>query len=155
VGSLFYSYFNMTDSRFAVDRAFVKGGLARNEDDYFAATGHELALLWHAPYYIVNSEMIAAGAEMNYAYIGRDVDSYDWVSASDTLDGPGIYLPAADIVEHIVAEKRPGSIIPLRVGVGDARRGDYLFQRLDLVINELARRGYEIVPVSSLIEHAR
>jgi hypothetical protein len=30
VGSLFYAYFNMTDSRFAVDRAFVKGGLARN-----------------------------------------------------------------------------------------------------------------------------
>ena len=60
VGSLFYAYFNMTDSRFAVDRDFVKGGLARNEDDYFAATGRELSLLWHAPYYIVNSEIIAA-----------------------------------------------------------------------------------------------
>ena len=155
VGSLFYAYFNMTDSRFAVDRIFVKGGLARNEDDYFAATGRELSLLWHAPYYIVNSEIIAGGSEMNYTYVGRDVDSYDWVSASESLDGRGIYLPAADIVEHIVAEKKPGSIIPLRVGVGEARRDDYLFQRLDLVINELARRGYEIVPVSSLIEHAR
>jgi peptidoglycan/xylan/chitin deacetylase (PgdA/CDA1 family) len=155
VGSLFYAYFNMTDSRFAVDRAFVKGGLARNEDDYFAATGRELSLLWHAPYYIVNSEIIAGGAEMNYRYIGRDLDSYDWVAASESLDGRGIYLPAADIVEHIIAEKKPGSIIPLRVGVGESRRDDYLFQRLDLVINELARRGYEIVPVSSLIEHAR
>jgi len=155
VGSLFYAYFNMTDSRFAVDRTFVKGGLARNEDDYFAATGRELSLLWHAPYYIVNSEIIAGGADMNYTYVGRDVDSYDWVAASESLDGKGIYLPAADIVEHIVAEKKPGSIIPLRVGVGEARRDDYLFQRLDLLINELARRGYEIVPVSSLIEHAR
>jgi peptidoglycan/xylan/chitin deacetylase (PgdA/CDA1 family) len=155
VGSLFYAYFNMTDSRFAVDRAFVKNGLARNEDDYFTATGRELALLWHAPYYIVNSEIIAGGAEMNYRYIGRDVDSYDWVAASESLDGRGIYLPAADIVEHIVADKKPGSIIPLRVGVGEARRDDYLFQKLDLLINELARRGYEIVPVSSLIEHAR
>jgi peptidoglycan/xylan/chitin deacetylase (PgdA/CDA1 family) len=155
VGSLFYAYFNMTDSRFAVDRAFVKGGLARNEDDYFAATGRELSLLWHAPYYIVNSEIIAGGAEMNYAYVGRDVDSYDWVAASESLDGRGIYLPAADIVEHIVTEKKPGSIIPLRIGVGEGRRDDYLFQKLDLVINELARRGYEIVPVSSLIEHAR
>ncbi|HYW84749.1 MAG TPA: polysaccharide deacetylase family protein, partial [Spirochaetia bacterium] len=126
-----------------------------NEDDYFAATGRELSLLWHAPYYIVNSEIIAGGADMNYTYVGRDVDSYDWVAASESLDGKGIYLPAADIVEHIVAEKKPGSIIPLRVGVGEARRDDYLFQRLDLLINELARRGYEIVPVSSLIEHAR
>jgi len=155
VGSLFYAYFNMTDSRFAVDRAFVKGGLARNEDDYYAATGRELSLLWHAPYYIVNSEIIAGGAEMNYTYVGRDVDSYDLVAASESLDGRGFYLPSADIVEHIVAEKKPGSIIPLRVGVGDARRDDYLFQKLDLLINELARRGYEIVPVSSLIEHAR
>ncbi len=155
VGSLFYAYFNMTDSRFDVDAAFVKGGLARNEDDYYAATGRELSLLWHAPYYIVNSEIIAGGAEMNYAYVGRDVDSYDLVAASESLDGRGSYLPAADIVEHIVAEKKPGSIIPLRVGVGDARRNDYLFQKLDLLINELVRRGYEIVPVSSLIEHAR
>ena len=39
VGSLFYAYFNMTDARFTVDRDFVKSGLARNEDDYNAATG--------------------------------------------------------------------------------------------------------------------
>ena len=44
----------------------------------------------------------------------------------------GIYLPAADLVEHIVAEKKPGSIIPLQVGVGEGRRDDYLFQKLDL-----------------------
>ena len=55
VGSLFYAYFNMTDARFTVDSDFVKSGLARNEDDYYAATGRELSLLWHAPYYIVNS----------------------------------------------------------------------------------------------------
>ena len=41
VGSLFYTYFNMTDSRFRLDREFIKRGLARNEDDYYAATGRE------------------------------------------------------------------------------------------------------------------
>jgi peptidoglycan/xylan/chitin deacetylase (PgdA/CDA1 family) len=155
VGSLFSTWFNMTDSRFDVDRDFVKGGLARNEDDYFSATGRELSLLWHAPYYIVNSEIIAAGAEMNYAYVGRDLDTYDWVTSSESNQARGTYLPAADLVERIIAEKKPGSIIPLQVGVGDGRRDDYLFQRLDLVINELTRRGYAIVPVSTLIEHAR
>jgi hypothetical protein len=65
VGSLFYAYFNMTDSRFTVDRAFVKAGLARNEDDYYAATGRELTLLWHAPYYIVTSEIIAAAERIS------------------------------------------------------------------------------------------
>jgi peptidoglycan/xylan/chitin deacetylase (PgdA/CDA1 family) len=155
VGSLFYAHFNMTDSRFNVDRDFVKAGLARNEDDYFAATGRELSLLWHAPYYIVNSEILGAAAEMNYTNAGRDLDSYDWVAATESNQARGIYLQAADLVERIIAEKKPGSIIPLQTGVGNTRRDDYLFQKLDLLLNELARRGYDIVPVSTLIEHAR
>lgn len=155
VGSLFYAYFNMTDSRFTVDRDFVKAGLARNEDDYYAATGKELSLLWHAPYYIVNSPVIGWSAEMNYAYVGRDLDSYDWVTNTESNQARGIYLPAADLVERIITQKRPGSIIPLQVGAGDGKRDDYLFQKLDIMINELSRRGYDIVPVSTLIEHAR
>ncbi|HEY9594303.1 MAG TPA: polysaccharide deacetylase family protein [Spirochaetia bacterium] len=155
VGSLFYAYFNMTDSRFTVDRDFVKSGLARNEDDYYAATGKELTLLWHAPYYIVNSSVIAAAAEMSYLYVGRDLDSYDWVTATESNEARGIYLPAADLVERILAQKKPGSIIPLQVGAGEGKRDDYLFQKLDIMINELSRRGYDIVPVSTLIEHAR
>jgi peptidoglycan/xylan/chitin deacetylase (PgdA/CDA1 family) len=155
VGSLFSAHFNMTDSRFTVDREFVKAELARNEDDYYAATGRELSLLWHAPYYIVNSGIIAAAAEMNYRYIGRDLDSYDWVTATESNQARGIYLRAADLVERIITEKKPGSIIPLQVGAGEGNRDDYLFQKLDIVINELFRRGFEIVPVSTLIEHAR
>jgi peptidoglycan/xylan/chitin deacetylase (PgdA/CDA1 family) len=155
VGSLFYAYFNMTDARFTVDREFVKSGLARNEDDYYSVTGRELSLLWHAPYYIVNSSIIAAAAEMNYTYVGRDLDSYDWVTATESNQSRGIYLRAADLVERIVARKMPGSIIPLQVGAGDGRRDDYLFQKLDILINELSGRGYEIVPVSTLIQDAK
>ena len=155
VGSLFYAYFNMTDARFTVDRDFVKSGLARNEDDYNAATGRELSLLWHAPYYIVNSGIISAAAEMNYTYAGRDLDSYDWVTSSESNQSRGIYLRAADLVERIVAQKKPGSIIPLQVGAGEGRRDDYLFQKLDILINELVGRGYDIVPVSTLIQDAR
>jgi peptidoglycan/xylan/chitin deacetylase (PgdA/CDA1 family) len=155
VGSLFYAYFNMTDARFTVDRDFVKSGLARNEDDYFAATGRELSLLWHAPYYIVNSGIIAAAAEMNYTYAGRDLDSYDWVTATESNQARGIYMRAADLVERILAQKKPGSIIPLQVGAGEGRRDDYLFQKLDILINELVGRGYDVVPVSTLIQDAR
>ncbi|MGO9310333.1 MAG: polysaccharide deacetylase family protein [Spirochaetia bacterium] len=155
VGSLFYAYFNMTDARFTVDRDFVKSGLARNEDDYYAATGRELSLLWHAPYYIVNSRILAAAAEMNYTYAGRDLDSYDWVTATESNQARGIYMRAADLVERIVAQKKPGSIIPLQVGAGEGKRDDYLFQKLDILINDLEGRGYDIVPVSTLIQDAR
>ena len=78
-----------------------------------AATGRELSLLWHAPYYIVDSEIIAAAAEMNYTYVGRDLDSLDWVAPTDANEVRGIYLPAADLVERLIALKKPGSIIPL------------------------------------------
>lgn len=155
VGSLFSTYFTMTDSRFGVDRGFVKAGLARNEDDYFADTGRELSLLWHAPYYTVNSDIIAAAAEMNYVYVGRDLDPYDWVAATDFNRMRGIYFPAAGLVERVIAQKKPGSIIPLQVGIVGGRRDDYLFQKLDLIINQLILLGYDIVPVSTLIEDAR
>jgi peptidoglycan/xylan/chitin deacetylase (PgdA/CDA1 family) len=103
----------------------------------------------------VNSVIIAAAAEMNYTYVGRDLDSYDWVSATESNQARGIYMRAADLVERIVAQKKPGSIIPMQVGAGGGKREDYLFQKLDILINELMRRGYEVVPVSTLIEDAR
>jgi peptidoglycan/xylan/chitin deacetylase (PgdA/CDA1 family) len=155
VGSLFTTYFNMTDERFRVDAAFVKTGLARNEDDYFAAADKELSLFWHAPYYLVNSDIIDAARSMNYTYVGRDVESYDWAAKTDNNRELGIYLSASDIVDKIVTEKKPGSIVPILVGPGEGARDDYLFQKLDILVNELIRLGYDIVPVSTLIEHAR
>jgi peptidoglycan/xylan/chitin deacetylase (PgdA/CDA1 family) len=155
VGSLFYAYFNMTDSRFQVDRDFIKRGLARNEDEYFNATGRELALLWHAPYYLANSEIIAAAREMNYAYISRDLDSLDWVTADLGKAAPDIYFRSAQLVERIVGQKKPGAIVPILTGKPAGLREDYLFQKLDILINALLRRGYVVVPASTLIEHAR
>jgi peptidoglycan/xylan/chitin deacetylase (PgdA/CDA1 family) len=160
VGSLFYTYFDMTDARYEITTDFVTEGLARNEDDYFEATGSELSLLWHAPYYFVSPAIIEASREMNYTYVGRDVDALDWVPRRE---GPGVsslYRSNAEIVERILEEKKPGSIIAMRVGTpGESSayggRDDYLFQKLDLLINRLTERGYGIVPVSTLIEHAR
>jgi hypothetical protein len=43
----------------------------------------------------------------------------------------------------------------VQIGTGSGARDDYLFQKLDLVASELARQGFDIVPVSTLVEHAR
>ena len=145
----------MTDSRFHLDKEFIKSGLAKNEDDYFNATGKDLSLIWHAPYYFVSSEIIAAAKEMNYTYIGRDIDTLDWVSKNESNIASGIYFPSSELVERILKEKKPGSIIPVRVGIGQGGRDDYLFQKIDLLIDGLVKRGYSIVPVSQLMEHAR
>jgi peptidoglycan/xylan/chitin deacetylase (PgdA/CDA1 family) len=154
VGSLFSIYFDMTDARFRLDKEFIKRGMAENENEYFAATGKELSLLWHAPYYFVNSDILQASREMNYVYVGRDVDPLDWVTREMSITTRDIYFPAATLVERVVATKKPGSIVAVMVGRPDGERQDYFFHKLDLLIDALIKRGYEIVPVSVLIEHA-
>jgi len=154
VGSLFSTYFDMTDSRFRLDKGFIKRGMAQNEDAYFAATGKELSLLWHAPYYFVNSDIVGATQEMNYVYVGRDVDPLDWATREMSITTQDIYFPAGILVERVIAAKKPGSIVPVMVGRPNGGREDYLFLKLDLLIDALIKRGYEIVPVSVLIEHA-
>ena len=155
-GSLFYYYFNLTDAGLRIDRDFIKKGLARNEDEFYKTTGRELSLLWHAPYYFVNSDIIDAAEEMNYSYIGRDVITLDWKSDYDTNYGTGrFYKPAAELVEDIVKQKKPGSIIAVTIGRPDKGRKDYLFQQLENLINSLIISGYNIVPVSQQIEISR
>jgi peptidoglycan/xylan/chitin deacetylase (PgdA/CDA1 family) len=154
IGSMFFSAVDPTDARFKIGSDYVRRGLARAEDEWFAATGKELSLLWHMPYYTVNSDILAAGASMNYGYVGRDVDPMDWVTRSDAARLPGAYLDAHRIVEKVVAQAKPGSIIPIRLGTMDGNREDYLFRELALLVDDLMGMGYRIVPVSALIEHA-
>lgn len=155
IGSLFFANFDMTDARYNVDSAFVKQGLARNEDLYYALTGKELSLLWHAPFYVTSSRIIDAASQMNYTYVGRDVDPLDWVSKNDALHGVNIYLSTSDIIDRIMKLKEPGSIIPIQLGAISGGRNDYLWSRLDVLINDLESLGYRIVPVSTLMEDAR
>ena len=142
VGSLFYAWFDMTDSRFQVDDEFIRRGLARNEDDYHAATGRELSLLWHAPWYFASSGILAASRQMNYTYVGRDVDPLDWVARQSPLAASGLYLRSADLVERLIRQKKPGSVIPIQVGRPEGGREDYLFHDLELLIDALVRGGY-------------
>ncbi len=155
VGSLFYLNFDMTDTRYRIDKEFIKLGLARTEDVFFAATGRELSLLWHAPWYFTNSDIVAASRELNYTCVGRDVDSLDWVTRDNPTPARGLYMPASRLVERIVEKKKPGSIVPILAGVPSGYREDYLFQKLDLLINALLAKGYEVVPVSALMENSR
>ena len=154
-GNMFFTTYDPTDARFRVDEDFVKRGLARTEDEYYAATERDFSLLWHTPHYSTSTEILEAASRMNYTFIGRDVDPLDWVSETEGKSVPGLYLDAYRIVERTLAKVKPGSIVPVRIGVPEGGRKDYLFRELSLLVNGLLAEGYEIVPVSSLIEHAR
>jgi peptidoglycan/xylan/chitin deacetylase (PgdA/CDA1 family) len=146
--SLFFAPSDLTDARYQIQGDFIARGLARNEDEFHKASGSELELLWHAPYYAVSPEIISAASRVGYKTIGRDVDPRDWVEGS-TQDS------AAETIDRIMAQKQPGSIIPIRLGLLPGGRGEYLFSRAGLLLNALIREGYSVVPISTLLEHAR
>ena len=147
--SLFYTYMNMTDLRYRIDKNFVVKGLGRNEDIFFQETGKELSTFWHAPWYVVSPSILEATQEMNYLYIGRDVDPLDWIVPDGSTGIRDMYMRSADLVERVLEDVRPGSIIPVRIG-RPGERDDYLFQMLDLLINGLLNGGYDIVTVGEL-----
>ncbi|MDR1024514.1 MAG: polysaccharide deacetylase family protein [Treponema sp.] len=153
--SMFFAPIDLSDARFRIGADFISRGLARNEDEFYRASGGELALLWHPPYYVNSAEIAEAAAQVGYRSSGRDVDPMDWVSREDARRLGVSQYPAADMIDRVMEDKRPGSIIPIRLGALSGGRSDYLFLRLNVLLDALVRSGYTMVPVSTLIEHAR
>jgi peptidoglycan/xylan/chitin deacetylase (PgdA/CDA1 family) len=153
--SMFFAPINLSDARYRVGADFIARGLARNEDEYFTATGAELGLLWHAPYFNASGEIAAAASRAGYLTVGRDVDPLDWVSREDARNLGLTQYSASAMIDRIMNLKQPGSIIPIRLGLLPGGRQDYLYLRIDVLLDALVRSGYSVVPVSTIVEHAR
>jgi peptidoglycan/xylan/chitin deacetylase (PgdA/CDA1 family)/WD40 repeat protein len=153
--SMFFALIDLSDARYRIQSDFISRGLARNEDEFFNTTGSELSLIWHAPYYAVSAEIIAAASQAGYVTTGRDVDPMDWVNREDVRRGGVTQYSASDMIDRIMEQKRPGSIIPIRLGLLAGGRSGYLYPRLGVLLDALIREGYSVMPVSTLIEHAR
>jgi hypothetical protein len=59
------------------------------------------------------------------------------------------------MVDRIIEVIKPGSIIPIRLGLLSGGRKDYLFSRINVLLDALAREGYSVTPVSALLERGR
>jgi peptidoglycan/xylan/chitin deacetylase (PgdA/CDA1 family) len=153
--SMFFTPIDLSDSRFRIGTDFISRGLARNEDEFYRAGAGELALLWHPPYYSGSTEIAEAAAQVGYRTSGRDVDPMDWVSQEEARRLGVAQLSAGDMIDRIMDIKRPGSIIPVRLGLLSGGRSDYLFLRLNVLLDALVRSGYTVVTVSTLMEHAK
>jgi peptidoglycan/xylan/chitin deacetylase (PgdA/CDA1 family) len=152
--SMFFVPIDLSDSRYRINVDFISQGLARNEDEFYSATGRELALLWHPPYFALSSEFAAAAAKAGYKTIGRDVDPLDWVTRDAAAGRALVQYSAGEMIDRIMDTKKPGSVIPIRLGLLPGGRPDYLYNRLGVLLDALIRTGYSVVPVSTLIEHA-
>jgi peptidoglycan/xylan/chitin deacetylase (PgdA/CDA1 family) len=150
--SMFYAAIDFSDTRYQIDADYVARGLARNEDEYFRVTGEELALLWHPPFYRASAEIADAALRAGYLTLGRSVDPMDWMSQDEALRLGINRLSPPDLIERIMEEKGPGSIIPIRLGQQSGSGNDYLFLYIDLLLDALVRSGYSVVPVSTLVK---
>ena len=151
--SMFFAPIDLSDARFLIGGDFITQGLARNEDEFYRVTGKELALLWHAPWYITSPEITAAAALAGYITVGRDIDPLDWVRWEDTIRLGLPQRSPAEMVDHIVAEVRPGYIVPIRLGLLPGGRNGYLFHRINVLLDALVREGYTLTTVSRLIDY--
>ncbi len=147
VGSLFSTWFDMSDPSYRIDTEFLKKGLARNEDDYFIATGKEMSLLWHTPYYYLDEDVLDVSSALQYVYIGTDLPHDD--RPEYIPHGRGGY-DALEEANALLKRVKPGSIITLTLGRGDVQ-DEYLFSLLPYVIDELLRQGYEFIDLKGMM----
>jgi len=140
--SLFYAPIDLADSRYRVSNEFISQGLARNEDEFFKATGKELTLLWHPPFYHGSSAINGAASAAGYASVSPDIICGDSLSASDTIE---------QIIEQILTGKKSEVIISIQMGMQPGGRGDNAFRRIDVLLDALLRSGCRIVPASAII----
>ena len=149
--SLFYSPIDLSDTRYRITNDFITRGLARNEDEFHRATGRELSILWHPPFYRSNAAVNAAASAAGYFTVERDIDPGDYISREDALRLNLHQTPPAQIIEQIIQRRQPGAVVPIRLGLLPGGRDEYLFQRIDVLLDALFRSGYTVVPVSSVI----
>jgi len=151
VASLFYTPIDLSDSRYRFTNEFITRGLARNEDEFHKATGKELSVLWHPPYYRSSAQVNAAAAASGYITVNRSLDPGDWMSREDTLRLNLRQIQPAEMIEQILEKRAAGAVIPIRLGLLPGGRDEYLFQRIEALLDALIRSGYAIVPVSTVI----
>ncbi len=149
--SMFFTAADLTAKGFVVDDDFIRRGLARNEDEFFAATGKELSLIWHAPYYRATAAMKAAGFASGYRYADCGALSMDTQTFERAVACQESYLTASEIIASCVQRAQDGTVIPVVTGITDGTRSDFLYDKLDLLITALWDAGFDIVPLRQFI----
>lgn len=130
VGNHSYSHLRMG----ALDNAKIRSEISRCDDVIKSITGKKPEL-FRAPYGDYNNNVVMIAREFNEYTIQWDVDSLDWK--------PGI--TPEQIQDRVLNRVSNGSIILFHNDT------PYTAKLLPSIISALKSKGYEIVPVSSMI----
>lgn len=138
--SMFFTTADFREKGYVIDEEFIRRGLARNEDEFFAATGAELSLLWHAPFYSANEKIKFYGEKSGYKYIDMSRLSLDTTTFESDKNH---YLDASELVEFFVENAEDKMIIPISTGISSGTRNDFLYEKLSLLIEDLRDEGFK------------
>ena len=147
---MFFSPYSLQDDNYKFTENFIRRGLARNEDDFYETTGSELSLIWHMPNYYLTNTILKAGENSGYVWIDKGIQTNDYITYEKSLQDNIQYMTTSEIIDYVVENLEPGTIIPISVGISSGTRGDYLYDKLDVLISAILSEGYEIVTVSEL-----
>ena len=141
--SMFFTTADLTENSFVINEDFVRRGLARNEDEFYACTGTELTLFWHAPYYSISPELIAYGENAGYTYVNTVTDVSEFKNPD--MD------PEKLIKKYCVGlEKSGGGVVSVVGGFSQSNHSRPLYKYVALLISALLDSGYELVDLNSL-----
>lgn len=144
--SMFFTPSDLATGNFNMDEAFVRRGLARTEDLFYQATGEELSLLWHAPFYSAKSDIKSYAKKAGYVYVEPTFLPREFENGVNVAERDDVVIKT--VVDALI--KSRGGILPINVGFLKDSSRDYLCENIDLLLDALLDAGFEIVPVSSL-----
>lgn len=146
---LFTGTVNLSNSKYTVTQDFIKAGLAHTEDVFFQATGSELALFWHTPYYVSSPEIEAVAAAAGYTYIVPSIIVNDWVDPNNKDVIPQLPKNSYEQIEYIMQRAHEGAIIPIQLGHTE-NKTDYLYDKIELLLDLFAENGFLVVSLNNL-----
>ena len=141
--SMFFTTADLTENSFVINEDFVRRGLARNEDEFYACTGTELTLFWHAPYYSVSPELITYGGNAGYTYVNACCDVSEFTNPD---------MDPEKLIKRFCQslEKSGGGVVSVVGGFSQSNHSRPLYKYLALLISALLDSGYELVDLNSL-----
>lgn len=148
---MFYTTADLLSADFVTDENFIRRGLAYNEDEFFNLTGTDMELFWHTPYYRYSPVIEQAGNDAGYTLIATPLQFDDTLTLSSAIKQGIPYVSSASIIEDIIPQLFDGVIIPVSVGISGESRPDYLYEKLDVLINAIYEAGYDIAPISQIL----
>ena len=134
-----------------IDRSTIHSQLRRTDSLYFDMFNEHLKPYWRAPFGEYNRTILNWAAEAGYKHIGwsEGCDTRDWVTDRDSE----LYRSAEQIYTHLIdLESRgllKGAIILFHLHT--ERENDQPYSILRKLIDTLLNKGYQIVPISTLL----